>query len=206
MFESSKKHHFVYRITNQLNNKIYIGVHSTDDVEDGYMGSGSLLRREMKEYGVSNFSLEIIHNCKSRAEALKKESALVDYEFISREDTYNLILGGGRGVKTVKSKAIHFQDKRLVQNELANLIKERCKLSPDVRYIFKLKKPIVLHIPKRDIGGLFAIAQKSANKVLDAITRMYNDTNTHAQSVEYISALMEYKQFNGNMYIIEAKR
>jgi len=32
--------HIIYQITNKVNNKIYIGLHSTKDINDGYMGSG----------------------------------------------------------------------------------------------------------------------------------------------------------------------
>ena len=37
--------HYVYEITNNINGKIYVGVHSTKDVNDGYMGSGKHLKQ-----------------------------------------------------------------------------------------------------------------------------------------------------------------
>ena len=36
----SKKYNFVYKTTNLLNNKYYIGVHSTDNLNDGYLELG----------------------------------------------------------------------------------------------------------------------------------------------------------------------
>lgn len=55
-----RKYHFLYKITNLVNQKYYIGVHNTDDLDDGYMGSGSAIQRALKKYGPLNFKREII--------------------------------------------------------------------------------------------------------------------------------------------------
>lgn len=48
-------YHFVYKTTNTINKKYYYGVHTTSDIDDGYMGSGVLLRRSIKKYGKESF-------------------------------------------------------------------------------------------------------------------------------------------------------
>lgn len=88
------KYNYVYQITNLLDGKIYIGKHSTDDLDDGYMGSGSKLRRAQKRDGIENFSKKILRFCDTLDDALTYEAELVDESFIKRYDTYNSILGG----------------------------------------------------------------------------------------------------------------
>lgn len=47
---------FIYLIENKINNKCYVGYHSTTDVNDRYFGSGKLIKRAVKKYGRKNFS------------------------------------------------------------------------------------------------------------------------------------------------------
>lgn len=95
-------YHIVYLTTNLVNNKIYIGIHSTYNLEDGYLGSSSNLKQAIKKYGINNFSRIIIHYCLSREELYQWEKQIVDKSFISRTDTYNMKEGGKGGLPSFK--------------------------------------------------------------------------------------------------------
>lgn len=87
--------HIVYRTTCIVNNKIYIGKHSTNILDDGYLGSGDLILAAIKKYGKENFIREILFIFQTEKDALDKEEELVTENFVSRDDNYNIALGGG---------------------------------------------------------------------------------------------------------------
>lgn len=101
--------YIVYQTVCKINNKCYIGVHSTEnpDIFDGYLGCGVYIYRPatynnpntpfkcaVKKYGVKNFIRTVLKVFDSCEDAYKLEAELVDENFIIREDTYNLALGG----------------------------------------------------------------------------------------------------------------
>lgn len=90
-----KKYNYVYKITNLVNNKIYIGKHSTDDLEDGYMGSGVRLHQAYKKYGLENFNKEVIDYYTTEVELNQGEIYWIA-KFNSTDPTvgYNLTYGG----------------------------------------------------------------------------------------------------------------
>jgi hypothetical protein len=90
--------YYIYKITNLLNSKIYIGFHFSLDISnDKYMGSGFIIRKAIKKYGVHNFKREILFEYDDIEEALSKEKELVNTNFVKRLDTYNLTIGGKGG-------------------------------------------------------------------------------------------------------------
>ena len=83
----------IYKTTNNINGKYYIGKHQTTDLNDGYLGSGKLIRRAIQKYGIDNFSKEILHVFDTEEEMNQKEKELV----VVSEETYNLCEGGKGG-------------------------------------------------------------------------------------------------------------
>ena len=88
-------YHIVYKTTNTINGKIYIGKHSTNNLYDGYLGSGKLLKEDIKVYGRNTFVREILSTHDTSEGAFNDEILRVDVDFVNREDTYNLVCGGG---------------------------------------------------------------------------------------------------------------
>lgn len=93
----NKKYHYFYKITNTINNHFYYGVHNTDDLNDGYMGSGVRLHKAYKKYGIENFKKEILKFFDSAKEAFDYEESVVNETLVYDKNCYNLQCGGKGG-------------------------------------------------------------------------------------------------------------
>lgn len=87
----------IYRITNTINNKIYIGKHQTLNINDNYFGSGKAIKSAIKYYGRDKFIKEILFVFDNEADMNLKEKELITEEFVNRDDTYNMGIGGEGG-------------------------------------------------------------------------------------------------------------
>lgn len=85
-----KKFYTVYKITNLLNTRIYIGAHSTDNLNDKYMGSSKELKRDIREKGIENFKKEILYIYDLVDEMLEKESELIEEILLYNINSYNI--------------------------------------------------------------------------------------------------------------------
>lgn len=103
--------YLIYQITNTKNGKIYIGAHKTETMNDGYMGSGKYLQRAIKKYGIEFFKKIILFELADEKKMFAKEADIVDEEFILREDTYNLKVGGFGGFNYINQNGIRATEK-----------------------------------------------------------------------------------------------
>lgn len=92
--------YIIYKTTNTLNGKYYIGYHATNDLGDGYLGSGIALTRAVRKYGRQNFRREILYVFETEHEARKREREVITEDVISDPNSYNLAEGGYGGIGT----------------------------------------------------------------------------------------------------------
>ncbi len=135
--------YYIYKITNINSHKIYIGSHQTNNLEDGYFGSGIYLKRSIAKNGIEQFKKEILEFCSSKEEMHKRETEMLQQ--IQNDDTYNLkhcALGGNTRAKyTAEQKLAYI--KKLIENPDSPIGKSPTKgkkLSESTRAKMKIKR------------------------------------------------------------------
>lgn len=99
-------HYYLYEVKNKINNKIYVGVHKTDNLEDGYMGSGKAILQALEKYGIENFEKIILEFFSDTETMFRREAEIINEEFLARDDVYNLRRGGMGGFDWINQSGI----------------------------------------------------------------------------------------------------
>lgn len=151
------KYHVVYKTTNLVNRKYYVGFHSCNNLEDSYLGSGKLIKAAILKYGKENFFKEIIAVFHTRDAARYLESKLVNKSFVKNENTYNLT-EGGTGVESQYGSNNHRYGKPAInrkavvaQHKLGKTI--RASSIKDLSSIINIDRANIRNLIKKKIQG-----------------------------------------------------
>ena len=87
-------HYIIYKITNNINERYYIGRHATSNMDDGYMGSGKAIKNALSKYGVENFTKEIIATAETAEKLWELEKYIVNETIVKDPLSYNMCYGG----------------------------------------------------------------------------------------------------------------
>ena len=91
-----RKYHYIYKITRD-DGRYYVGMHSTDDLDDGYFGSGKKITRSVKAHGKERHLKEILEFLPTRKELKAREGEMITEEMRNDPLCMNLAPGGGGG-------------------------------------------------------------------------------------------------------------
>lgn len=91
------KFYYLYKIHNNVNSKIYYGIHQTDDINDGYFGSGLILKRAIEKYGKENFEKFILKFFDNETTMYEAEKRVIQEARLKKEEIYNIREGGKGG-------------------------------------------------------------------------------------------------------------
>jgi len=137
------KNSLIYKITNLLNNKIYIGksIHNNPN----YFGSGKIIKQAIKKYGKDNFKREVLIEFDFYDQILLNEAEKFWIESSnSLHKGYNISEGGSGGDLTpgfrTKKQLLTFRNNGKLLNERTKTPEEMDRLREHARQLIKLPK------------------------------------------------------------------
>ena len=103
-----RKYHYIYETICLISHRFYIGMHSTDNLQDGYCGSGTYLWRSINKYGKDKHVTKILEFLPDRESLRNREKELINEELLGNQFCMNLALGGdgGHGSKFLTKEQI----------------------------------------------------------------------------------------------------
>lgn len=191
----------IYKITNLLNNKVYVGKHKTDNIHDNYFGSGKLIKRAIKKYGKENFNKDILFVFDNEADMNSKEFEIVNEEFVSDPNTYNLMLGGSGGFDYINSIDFDRSDWQMAGAIARNKINAERMKCPIYRaaHCLKISKAVLnspnKHKMLRDMSGennpMYGKSHSMPTRLAMSKSRMGSGNNMYGKI--WIYSLIEKK-------------
>jgi hypothetical protein len=97
MARKQKTIHYLYKTTCIVNNRYYIGMHSTNNLNDGYLGSGRRLTASVRKHGVNNHKKKILQFLETRELLIEAEIKAITPEMLTDVNCMNLMCGGSGG-------------------------------------------------------------------------------------------------------------
>jgi group I intron endonuclease len=160
---------YIYKTVNLINNKVYIGK-SEKEFDGSYFGSGILLWKAIKKYGIKNFKVQVIETCETVDLLNEREIYWIDQH---KSNSYNLAKGGSGGWTTKYYSKESFLEyrKKLSNAQQGRIVTEETKQ--------KLRKS--------NLGKLMGDREKQKETLRD----MWKDPNSIYNSPEFRKRLSE---------------
>ena len=126
MARKEKQFHYLYKITNTKNGKYYIGMHSTHNLDDGYMGGGKRITNSVRKHGKDAHTKEILEYFDDRESLRQKEIEIVNEDLLRDPMCMNINKGGEGGwlIEWQKLGAANANKKNWQDPEFVEKIKE----------------------------------------------------------------------------------
>lgn len=184
MPRKQKKYHYIYKTTCTITGKFYIGMHSTDNLEDGYLGSGKILGYSRRKYGDGNHIKEIVEYCSSRDELKRREKEIVNEELLAQPLNINLKYGGDGGWD-------HIPANMRRENQMAASLAMSEKLKTDIDFKEAYSK-------KMSKSAKNVFAEGRGHKINTEIWRGKKQTKEHIEKRKATYAKRKFQQGENN--------
>ena len=184
-----RKYHYIYKTTCLTTNRYYIGMHSTDNLDDDYLGSGQILWRSIKKYGKENHKREILEHLFDRQSLKFREREIVNEEILGDKLCMNLRLGGEGWESAEASKAAVLSNRSEARTKNPEWLKKISVRSKEMHRLGKIRYDTRLgqHLDadhKRKIGEANSIHQSGSKNSQFGKIWIYSDDEQRSMKVD----------------------
>ena len=198
----------IYKITNKVNNKIYIGSSKNityrwkqhiDSLESGNHHN-SRLQSDWNKYGITNFTFEVIESIKNDDNLLKREQRYID-----KYKSYNPEIGYNIAIACTEGRKIEYEAKENIKKtilKIDKIPKEDIELIKRNIKLFKIEDATSMHrrIDFFNENKKYSLTKKWY-KNEDNIEELKNTVSNYTQNIikvkskeAFIISYNEYKQ------------
>lgn len=134
-----KKYFFIYVTTCMVTGRYYIGKHSTKNINDGYLGSGDLIRQSIQKYGKGAHTCKILEIGADENDIRRLEAIAISEQVLADPLCMNKAPGGqggnigGGGFFSAKHKAAF-------HSAGGNALAAKRKSDPEFDHMMQAKK------------------------------------------------------------------
>jgi hypothetical protein len=182
MARKEKTIHYLYKTTCDITGRYYVGMHSTDNLEDGYMGSGKRLRYSIRKHGKENHTKEILEFFENRLLLIEAEKKAITSEMVLDINCMNLKEGGSGGfsnkehqLKCSKAGALSTNKKRWIDNREKSIEEFKIKQK------FRCQDPIV----RANIINNLVYGQKHSEETKQLMSEKRKGTGTGEKNSQF---------------------
>lgn len=118
----------IYKTTNLVNDKIYIGKASNASKKNNYLGSGKQIKYAIMKYGKANFKRKIIDIAENKNDHIIKEIFWINFfDARNRKIGYNILPGGNGGSVDISEETKRKISKQLTGRKLSKETKQKMR-------------------------------------------------------------------------------
>lgn len=165
-------YYYTYKVTNLLDGKYYIGVHTHQTPFDpNYYGSGVRIKNAVEKYGKHNFKIEVLKYHENAKDAYDYEKSVLTEDLLEDALCYNLNVGGHGGSKPghVKDKTWHNSPKsRETKDKISAALTGKSHLTDEGRE--KIRKALRGNANAK--GMTYSHTEEAREKISEARTGM----------------------------------
>jgi hypothetical protein len=171
-----KEFHIIYKTVCLITERFYIGMHSTDNLDDGYQGSGKQLIRSINKHGKDNHVTETLETLPNRKALAAREKEIVNEKFLEDTNCMNIMIGGQGGYISKE----HYVNRTVIGNKA---FKDKLENDHVFNKMFKEKMAKIMNGNKYGLGNTHWLGRKhtTASKIKMSIANAAKTPEQNSQ-------------------------